>query len=572
MRKIAIFIALAILLLFYAAPAYANGIPALPHAFYGTVTINGSPAPSGTQVSATVDSGSVITNVQNPVATVGDSYGIDSPYLLVQGDITPGATITFHVNGVSTGQTAIFEAGGGPTPQNLDLVSDITAQKVETVAAGVTNQEVDFSDVADTTITVNTFPGLGDVTITVQKYASNPHPGVAPPANMLAIFIDISVDNPDAIVWPMLVEYTYTDAEIAGLDESILVMYYYKAAAWHECSDTGVNTADNYIWANMLRGELGGSPVAFGEAVEPEPEPEPAPPPGGGGGGGGLPPSPPAPPPGTIDLSGFINVYGIFTASVIAESEDGLCYLTIEVGTKGLTIGKSPLSRITIVEVEEPTTLPEDAYIIGLAYDLGPDGATFSPAISLTINYDPASLPEGYTELDLYIAYWDGSNWLALTTTVDAEANTAYCQVSHFTTFAIIAVPPPPAPAAFSISELSILPAEVEPNEAVTISVSVANTGDIEGSYTVVLMINGVTEAEESVTIAAGASQSVSFSVTKEDAGSYSVTIDDLSGTFVVTEVTPPPTPINWWLIGGIIAAVIIIGLIIWRVVASRKA
>ena len=117
MRKIAIFITLMELLLLYAVPAYAQ--PALPHAFYGTVTIGGNSAPDGTQVSATVDSGSVITNVQNPTTTVGGSYGINSPYLLVQGDITPGATITFYVNGVSTGQTATFSVGGGPTELNL---------------------------------------------------------------------------------------------------------------------------------------------------------------------------------------------------------------------------------------------------------------------------------------------------------------------------------------------------------------------------------------------------------------------------------------------------------------------
>lgn len=58
---------------------------------------------------------------------------------------------------------------------------------------------------------------------------------------------------------------------------------------------------------------------------------------------------------------------------------------------------------------------------------------------------------------------------------------------------------------------------------------SVANAGGMEGSYSVVLMINGLKEAEKSVTIAAGGSRSVSFTVSKEDAGSYSVVVDGLS-------------------------------------------
>lgn len=121
MRKIAIFVALVFLLMLGATPALADGIPALPHAFYGSVTVNGDPAADGTQVSATVDSGDILAT-QNPVTTVGGSYGVDSPRLLVQGDITPGATITFYVKDVEVeGVTATFEAGGGPTRVDLGV-------------------------------------------------------------------------------------------------------------------------------------------------------------------------------------------------------------------------------------------------------------------------------------------------------------------------------------------------------------------------------------------------------------------------------------------------------------------
>ena len=108
-----------------AAPAYAAGPPQLPHAFYGSVLINGAPAASGSSVSATVAGGTVMTNAQNPVATVGGGYGIGGPPLLVQGDIPNGATITFRVtnqNGTAVASvTAIFEAGGGPTRRDLSV-------------------------------------------------------------------------------------------------------------------------------------------------------------------------------------------------------------------------------------------------------------------------------------------------------------------------------------------------------------------------------------------------------------------------------------------------------------------
>ncbi|MBA7541395.1 hypothetical protein ES705_33707 [subsurface metagenome] len=103
--------------------------------------------------------------------------------------------------------------------------------------------------------------------------------------------------------------------------------------------------------------------------------------------------------------------------------------------------------------------------------------------------------------------------------------------------------PPPPAPARFTIRSLAVSPSELAPGEEVNISVLVANIGGKSGSYTVVLKIDGVKEAEERVTIAAGRSQSVSFTVSKEDAGSYIVVVDGLSGSFTVTPVVVPPEP-----------------------------
>jgi len=287
----------------------------------------------------------------------------------------------------------------------------------------------------------------------------------------------------------------------------------------------------------------------------------PTPPPPGGG-GGGAPPPPPAPPlpPGTIDVSGFVSADGTFTETVVIESVDGECELTINEGTTGLSGEGDPLVEIAVTEMQYPPAPPENSHIIGLTYDLGPEGATFDPAITLTWSYDPDTLPEGVTEENMVLAYYDkdAGEWVELPSTVDTVNRTITASVSHFTTFAIIARAVPPEPATFSLSNLSIQPAEVQPKEAVTITVLVANTGGIEGSYTVELEIEGVKETEKKVTVAAGDSRSVSFTVSREDAGSYSVVVGELSGSFTLVALPAPPVApaLNWPLLGGAVAAV----------------
>lgn len=89
-------------------------MPPLPHAFYGKVDINGSPAPVGTVVEARGE-GVAPGHTANPLVTtvVGEYSNADpfEPKLIVQEWIAEGAKLTFYVNGVSTGQTAEWHSG-----------------------------------------------------------------------------------------------------------------------------------------------------------------------------------------------------------------------------------------------------------------------------------------------------------------------------------------------------------------------------------------------------------------------------------------------------------------------------
>ena len=93
----------------------------------------------------------------------------------------------------------------------------------------------------------------------------------------------------------------------------------------------------------------------------------------------------------------------------------------------------------------------------------------------------------------------------------------------------------------FLVKNLSIQPAEVRPNEVVIITVSVTNTHDTWGIYSLVLSINGVGEAESQANVDAGGTQDVSFTVTRQDPSKYRVFVNGLSGSFSVVAPASPP-------------------------------
>jgi len=97
-----------------------------------------------------------------------------------------------------------------------------------------------------------------------------------------------------------------------------------------------------------------------------------------------------------------------------------------------------------------------------------------------------------------------------------------------------VGTPSAPASSPFLVHDLSIEPAHVQPGETVNITVSVTNTHDSWGLYSLVLMINGQRETEKQATVNAGSSQEVSFSVVRKEPGKYAVFINGLSGDFTL--------------------------------------
>jgi len=119
----------------------------------------------------------------------------------------------------------------------------------------------------------------------------------------------------------------------------------------------------------------------------------------------------------------------------------------------------------------------------------------------------------------------------------------------------------PPEPAQFTITGLDVTPEQVLPGQPVTVSAQVTNTGGSEGSCIVNLTVNGQVEQTKTVTLAPEAMEMVTFTVTKETPGSYTVSIGDLTEEFTVAA----SSWLNryWWVIvAGIVGVVILVYLL----------
>lgn len=100
-----------------------------------------------------------------------------------------------------------------------------------------------------------------------------------------------------------------------------------------------------------------------------------------------------------------------------------------------------------------------------------------------------------------------------------------------------------PASAEFEVSNLTLDLSEVEAGEPVEISAIVMNVGDLEGTYTVELKIDGEIQETKDVTLAKGATETVSFTVTRDTSGTCTVGVNGLQR---ILDVLTPSTGNVW--------------------------
>ena len=165
---------------------------------------------------------------------------------------------------------------------------------------------------------------------------------------------------------------------------------------------------------------------------------------GGGGGSGGF---------GSqlvgIGLAGtspFMDGNGRAITAGQVQTSDNKLQLTVPVGTYVWNAAGAAQTFLSATVLTNPPVAPPQNSLV-MTWEMGPSGVTFKPAATLTFNYADSDIPSDTPEADLYIAWWDGTAWVKLAGTVNPASNTVTVQITHFTSFALIAPAAPPVPA-----------------------------------------------------------------------------------------------------------------------------
>jgi alpha-tubulin suppressor-like RCC1 family protein len=133
---------------------------------------------------------------------------------------------------------------GEEVSDNVDFKPWLEA---EVVTERVTDGTVDARAEADTEVEVT-----GTATVTVAPYDENPGGPAPTDFNALGKYIDVYVpDTTEVTELEIRLYYTAAELTAANVSEKSLRLFWWTDTAWVQCSDSGVNTDSNYIWAKI---------------------------------------------------------------------------------------------------------------------------------------------------------------------------------------------------------------------------------------------------------------------------------------------------------------------------------
>ncbi len=184
------------------------------------------------------------------VQVSGETYRIDIPASLTS---TLNNTTLYELVVVAfSKENATYDVAVAPLPVGPSVYTEdvVEGGTTETITANSTNTNVTVTVEANDTVSVyvSVFDQAEPVS-DVEEPGGTEFTGYA---------VDVYVNDTDAVNWPIYVEIKYDETALpAGVSEGSLAIYYYNETthSWKRCSNTGVDTVNNIVWAYITREE-----------------------------------------------------------------------------------------------------------------------------------------------------------------------------------------------------------------------------------------------------------------------------------------------------------------------------
>ena len=189
---------------------------------------------------------------------------------------------------------------------------------------------------------------------------------------------------------------------------------------------------------------------------------------GGGGGGGGavqvVTPTPTAPTTTTGTVTATASAGGKTTVTTTEGTK-----ATVELPAAAVTADTTvTVASVSVATVTTATAAAPAGKTIASAFQLsattsaGAAVTSFAKIVTVTVTYTDAQIT-GLDEASLKVYRWDGTQWVVLSTTVNATTNTLTATTTAFSYFAIMGEPPAAVP------EVPVVTPPVKPISEMTI-------------------------------------------------------------------------------------------------------
>ncbi len=139
---------------------------------------------------------------------------------------------------------------------------------------------------------------------------------------------------------------------------------------------------------------------------------------------------------------------GLLPAEVNVQSLDQVALITLQQGSQATDTSGQPLTEISLQPEDSSTMPPRESgtqyAFSGLAYKCGPDGAQFSPSVTLTLTLTPdqwSNLHVNGREPVIRTYSTSAKSWESLLTNNDPDTLTVSTEVTHFSDFALFSKP-----------------------------------------------------------------------------------------------------------------------------------